>query len=229
MSMSQPCARKKARSPMVDLLPGRMTISASAGIGSPGLTKTSLTPGSMPSGSRSSKLAMRARTGTAMTRVDDEPCARSRSTASSAGSHAACGNHGTTPSEGQPVKRVIAARPCSNNPTSPRNLLTMKPWIRASLVRLQNEMRAGQTGDDAAAIDVPEHHHGHVGGRGKSHVGDVAGAQVDLRRAAGAFDQDDIRLAGEVAQNSPAPPAATPPSFPDSSWRAACPSVCPAR
>ena len=129
--MSQPCARKKARSPIVDLLPGRMTISASAGIGSPGLTKTSLTPGSMPSGSRSSKLAMRARTGTAMIRVDEEPCARSRSTASSAGSHAACGNHGTTPSEGQPVKRVIAVRPCSNNPTSPRNLLTMKPCIRA--------------------------------------------------------------------------------------------------
>ena len=30
------------------------------------------------------------------------------------------------------MRRVIAARPCSNNPTSPRNLLTMKPWIRAS-------------------------------------------------------------------------------------------------
>ena len=214
---------------MVDLLPGRMTISASAGIGSPGLTKTSLTPGSMPSGSRSSKLAMRARTGTAMIRVDDEPCARSRSTASSAGSHAACGSHGTTPSEGQPVKRVIAVRPCSNNPTSPRNLLTMKPWIRAISSGSRTEMRAGKTGDNAAAIDVPEHHHGHVGCRGKSHIGDVAGAQVDLRRAAGAFDQDDIRIAGEVGKTLQHRRQQRRSSCPDSSWRAAYPSACPAR
>ena len=74
----------------------------------------------------------------------------------------------------------------------------MKPWIRASLVRLQNEMRAGQARDNAAAIDIPEHHHGHIGGRGKSHIGDVASAKVDLRRAAGALDQDDIGVAGKM-------------------------------
>ena len=67
-------------------------------------------------------------------------------------------------------------------------------------VRLQNQMRAGKARDDAAAIDVPEHHHGHIGGRGKSHIGDVAGAQVDLRRTAGAFDQDDIGIAREMGK-----------------------------
>ncbi len=65
-------------------------------------------------------------------------------------------------------------------------------------VRLQHEMRAGQARDDAAAIDIAEHHHGHIGGRRKSHIGDVAGAQIDLRRAAGALDQHDIGVAGEM-------------------------------
>ena len=67
-----------------------------------------------------------------------------------------------------------------------------------ALVRLQHEMRADQARDDAAAVDIAEHHDRHIGGRGKSHIGDVAGAQVDLRRAAGAFDQDDIGVAGEM-------------------------------
>ncbi len=33
--------------------------------------------------------------------------------------------NGTTPNEARPVSRVIAARPPSNRPTSPRNLLTI--------------------------------------------------------------------------------------------------------
>src|SRR5713226_2687020 len=64
-----------------------------------------------------------------------------------------------------------------------------------TLVLFQNEMRAGKAGDNAAAIDIPEHHHRHVDRRGKSHIGDVAGSQVDLRRAASALDQDDISVA----------------------------------
>ena len=214
---------------MVDLLPGRMTISASAGIGSPGLTKTSLTPGSMPSGSRSSKLAMRARTGTAMTRVGRrtmraieidgifrrQPC-RLRQPRHDAERGPA--REARDRRQALIEQSNVAAKLVDDEAVDPRQF-----------VRLQNEMRAGEAGDDAAAIDVPEHHHGHVGCRGKSHIGDVAGTQVDLRRAAGAFDQDDIGIAGEIAQNSPAPPAAAPPSCPDSSWRAACPSACPAR
>jgi len=61
-------------------------------------------------------------------------------------------------------------------------------------------MRAGKAGDNGAAIDIPEHHHRHVGRRGKSHIGDVAGPQVDLRRAAGALDQDDINVARKVGE-----------------------------
>ncbi len=46
-------------------------------------------------------------------------------------SHAACGSHGTTPSDGQPVKRSIAVTPSSNRRKSPRNLLIRKPRMRA--------------------------------------------------------------------------------------------------
>ena len=56
---------KKRRSAIVALLPGRITRSAT-GSGSPGRTNTSRTAGSMRSGSKSSKLAMRASIGTAI-------------------------------------------------------------------------------------------------------------------------------------------------------------------
>ena len=73
------------------------------------------------------------------------------------------GSHGTTPSEGQPVSRVIAARPSSNSAASPRNLLMMKPLDARALVRLQHRMRADDAGDHAAAIDVADQHDRHVG------------------------------------------------------------------
>ena len=50
---------QKARSPRVDLLPGRITRSLSPGIASPARTMRRATPGSCERGSRSSKLAIR--------------------------------------------------------------------------------------------------------------------------------------------------------------------------
>ena len=90
-------------------------------------------------------------------------------------------------------------------------------------------MRADQAGDDAAAIDVAEQHHRHVGGRGKSHIGDVAGAQIDLRRAAGAFDQDDIGLAREVRKTLQHRRQQRRLLVQIVLRAAACPSACPAR
>ena len=58
-------------------------------------------------------------------------------------------------------------------------------------------MGADEAGDDAAAVDVADQHHRHVGGRGEAHIGDVAVAQVDLGRAAGAFDQHEVGVARE--------------------------------
>ena len=41
----------------------------------------------------------------------------------------------------------------------------------------------------------PTSDHRHVGGAGEAHIGDVAGAQIDLGRGAGALDEDQIGLA----------------------------------
>ena len=115
---------------MVDLVPGSSTTSASPGSGWPGCTSTSVTPGSCRSGSRSSKLAMRARTGTAIF-TGPLPRPSSRPSASSAGSSPAFANHGTTPAEAQPVRRTISARPSSNSDGSPRKRLMKKARMRA--------------------------------------------------------------------------------------------------
>jgi hypothetical protein len=46
--------------------------------------------------------------------------------------------------------------------------------------------------DHAAPVDVADQHHRHAGGACETHVGDVIRAQVDLRGAAGAFDQHEV-------------------------------------
>ena len=61
-------------------------------------------------------------------------------------------------------------------------------------------MRAGETCNNAAAVDVAGQQHRHIGGFGKAHIGDVAGAQIDLRRRSGALDQHDVGLAGETRE-----------------------------
>ena len=58
----------------------------------------------------------------------------------------------------------------------------------------EHRLRADDLRDDAAAIDVADQHHRRIGGARKAHIGDVARAQVDLRGAAGAFDQHEIGL-----------------------------------
>ena len=49
---------------------------------------------------------------------------------------------------------------------------------------------------------------GHVRRLGKAHIGDVAGAQIDLGRAAGALDEDEIGRPRRAARTRRAPPAA---------------------
>ena len=82
--------------------------------------------------------------------------------------------------------------PSANSETSPRKLLTMKPAIELRILGIEHRLGADQARDHAAAVDVADQHHRHVGGAGKAHIGDVVGAQIDLRRAARAFDQDEV-------------------------------------
>jgi hypothetical protein len=58
--------------------------------------------------------------------------------------------------------------------------------------------RADQMGEDAAAVDVGDQDHRAVDGFGEAHVGDVAVAQVDLGRAAGAFDEHAVVLRAQA-------------------------------
>ena len=70
----------------------------------------------------------------------------------------------------------------------------MKPTIIAASAGSITALRADEAGDHAAAVDVADQHDRHVGGAGEAHVGDVAGAQVDLGGRARAFDQHEVAL-----------------------------------
>ena len=58
-------------------------------------------------------------------------------------------------------------------------------------------MGADEAGDHPAAVDVADEDDRNIGRLGKSHVGDVAGAQVDLGRASRALDEDDVHAVAD--------------------------------
>ena len=70
------------------------------------------------------------------------------------------------------------------------------------LGRLEQRVRADQRRDHAALVDVADQHDRQVGRLGEAHVGDVVRAQVDLRRAAGALGQDQIRVSAQLRRSS---------------------------
>ena len=61
----------------------------------------------------------------------------------------------------------------------------------------QQRQGADDAGNGAAALDIGDQHHRQIGGFGESHVGDIAGPEVDLGRAAGAFDHHQIGVGGQ--------------------------------
>ena len=90
--------------------------------------------------------------------------------------------------------------PGSSSAASPRNLLTMKAAHPRALLGLEQLERADEGGEDAAPVDVADQQHRGVGGVGDVHVDDVAGAQVDLGRAAGALDHDQVVAAAQPVE-----------------------------
>ena len=72
------------------------------------------------------------------------------------------------------------------------------------VVGRQHRLGADEARDHAAAVDVADQHDRHVGGAGKTHIGDVVRPQIDFRRAAGAFDQHEIGLAAQARDSCPA-------------------------
>jgi hypothetical protein len=181
--------------------PGSSTRAASAGIGVPGRTRTTDTPGSARSGSRSSKLAMRGSTGTAtVTEPGPRASEPARPSTSSAGRRAAPGKCGTRPSAAQPVFSAISRMPSANRLGSPRNRLTRKPAISAASSGSITAFVPTRLAITPAPVDVADQHHRRVGGPGEAHIGDVARAQVDLGGGARALDEDEVGVFREARE-----------------------------
>ena len=70
------------------------------------------------------------------------------------------------------------------------------------LVLVQQLDRAVERGEHAAAVDVPDEQHRCVHELRKSHVHDVVLLEIDLGRAAGALDDNDVVLGGEAVGRS---------------------------
>ena len=73
-------------------------------------------------------------------------------------------------------------------------LVHKKALDHCGVGRIEHRLGSGNLGDDAAAIDIAQQYHWHISGAGKAHIGDIILAQIDFRRAPGAFDKHQIRL-----------------------------------
>ena len=69
-----------------------------------------------------------------------------------------------------------------------------------AILRIEHRMCADQRRNHVTAIDIADEHDRHVGRVRESHVGDVVRAQVGFRRAARAFDDDDVGFALQSAK-----------------------------
>ena len=71
-------------------------------------------------------------------------------------------------------------------------LVHRKPPDHRGIARVQHCLGPHQLRDHPAAVDVADQHHRHRRRAGKAHVGNVALPQIDLCRAARAFDNHQI-------------------------------------
>ena len=104
---------------------------------------------------------------------------------------------GRTPSTGTPVRARSASRPGSSSAASPRNLLIRNPTTRARSSGAEELPGTDELGEDAAALDVGDEYDGRVRVPGHPQVGQVVLGQVDLDRAAGAFEDDPVEASRE--------------------------------
>ena len=65
--------------------------------------------------------------------------------------------------------------PSANRLGSPRKLVDDEAADHRGVRRVEHRLGADEARDDAAPVDVAHEHHGHVGGAGEAHIGDVAG------------------------------------------------------
>ena len=114
--------------------------------------------------------------------------------ASSAGRRRAFAKCGTSPSAGQPVCRSMARMPFGEKRGIAPETIDDEAHDFRRVGRVDHGLGADDLRDHAAAIDVADERHRHIGGLREAHIGDVALTQIDLRGAARSFDEDEIGL-----------------------------------
>ena len=187
---------QEARSAMVALDPVRITRSASGGSGEPGGTMVSATDGSSFRGievveigdpGQDRRRDLQRRVGLRLDEREVDGILRRQLV-------------------GVPEPRHHAERRPAGKPQDRRKAFVEEANVAAELVDqkrpneaavrlVEDRSGADEAGDDAAPVDIADEDHRHAGGPGEAHIGDVAVAQIGLRRAAGALDHDEVRLA----------------------------------
>ena len=86
--------------------------------------------------------------------------------------------------DARPQQRFIAAKFVDDKAANARAIFGFEQFQRAK-----------QRCENAAAIDVADQQAGGIGGMGHAHVDDIVLAQIDLRRRARAFEQNQLIFA----------------------------------
>ena len=79
-------------------------------------------------------------------------------------------------------------------------LVDQKAADHRGILGIQHPLGSHDLRDDPAPVDIAHQHNRHPRRAGKAHIGNVIGAQVDLCRAAGTFDQHDIAGRGQAME-----------------------------
>ena len=99
---------------------------------------------------------------------------------------------GSTPSDGQPVRSVDDGEAGREQAGIAAKLVDREGLDPCPVGLGEDRMRADQARDHAASVDIAEEDHRYIGGLGEAHIGDIAGAEIDLGRAPRPFDEDHV-------------------------------------
>ena len=136
--------------------------------------------------------------GSATIATPPSPATPWSATPSSSGS--GMSSHGMTPSVGTPVRSSSQAGAGRQQRGVAAEAVEQEAREQVALLRRQAVPRAQEVREGAAAVDVATQQHGCRDLERDRHVDDVAGSQVDLRRASSAFDDDDVVLVEQAVQ-----------------------------
>ena len=145
------------------------------------------------SGSKSSKLAMRASIGTAMVNRAFRPRLLVAEAERVLGRQARRLGEERQEAEGAPARMRFERRHAAQEQVRvAAELVDDEADDHRGVVGRERDLRSENLGENAAAVDVADQRDRTIRGAREAHVGDVALAQVDLGRAARALDEHEI-------------------------------------